>query len=299
MTSPVDVRYLADFLNYLTVECGLARNTIEAYGADLREFVAFFVEQGRPVTDLEPLDVQHFLIAIKGRGLAISSIARHLAAVKMFLRYLSLVGHASRDITTVLESPRKWFRIPKTLHRQQVEALLAAPDTGDRYYLRDRAILEVLYATGMRVSELISLGVDDINARIGYVRCIGKGRRERIVPVGQAAIEAVDEYKECFRPRFDRTGRAAALFLSRTGRRLDRQACWRIVKKYAAQVGIEKRTSPHTLRHCFATHLLEGGADLRMVQEMLGHVNVATTQIYTHLDRSRLKGLHRRHHPRQ
>jgi integrase/recombinase XerD len=231
--------------------------------------------------------------------LAISSIARHLAAVKMFLRYLAMTGLSSHDITSMLESPRKWFNLPHTLHYKQVNALLAAPNLDDAFGLRDRAILELLYATGLRVSELVGLDLGSINGSVGYLRCIGKGRRERIVPVGQAAIESVDEYKHGLRTRLDRTGRAAALFLSRTGRRLEREACWRLVKKYVARAGLAERTSPHTLRHCFATHLLEGGADLRMVQEMLGHVNVATTQIYTHVDRARLKSIHERFHPRQ
>lgn len=291
---------LADFLQYLIVECGLARNTISAYNADLVEFVQFYETKGLPVTALEPAQVQSFLIYLKQeRGLAISSIARHLAAVKMFLRYLVLVGHAERDITSVLESPRRWMNLPRTLHRRQVEALLAAPEPDDAYYLRDRAILELLYASGLRASELVSLGVDAINGRVGYLRCIGKGRRERIVPVGRTAIEAVEEYVQGLRPGLDRSGRATSLFLSRTGQRLDRETCWRIVKKYAARAELADRTSPHTLRHCFATHLLEGGSDLRLVQEMLGHVSVVTTQIYTHVDRARLKGIHQRYHPRQ
>ena len=298
--TPLNEQRLADeFLTYLAVECGLAHNTLLAYGADLREFVAFFGATRQTVTKLEPVEIQRFLIALKDRGLGVASIARHLAAVKVFLRYLVLVGHATRDITGVLESPRKWLRIPRTLHRQQVEALLAAPDPEDRFYSRDRAILEMLYATGLRVSELVSLGLDNINPRVGYVRCVGKGRRERVVPVGQCALESVDTYRVSLRPSLDRSGRASALFLSRSGRRLDRENCWRIVKKHALRAGLAESTSPHTLRHCFATHLLEGGANLRVVQEMLGHVNVGTTEIYTHVDRRRLKDIHQRFHPRQ
>ena len=297
---PLNQRRLVDeFLTYLVVECGLAHNTLLAYGTDLREFVAYFGAAGQTVTELEPVQIQRFLIQLKDRGLAISSIARHLAAVKVFLRYLVLVGHADRDITGVLESPRKWLRIPRTLHRRQVDALLAAPDPKDRFYHRDRAILELLYATGLRVSELVSLGLDNINPRVGYVRCVGKGRRERVVPVGELALESVDAYRASLRPSLDRSGRASALFLSRSGRRLDRENCWRIVKKHAFRAGLAESTSPHTLRHCFATHLLEGGANLRVVQEMLGHVNLGTTQIYTHVDRRRLKDIHQRCHPRQ
>ena len=189
-------------------------------------------------------------------------------------------------------------RIPDAVHYGQVERLLGAPDIKDDLYLRDQALLELLYATGMRVSELVDLTIDRLNLQLGYVRCIGKGRKERIIPVGKFAIEAVREYLKALRPRLMGDRHTAAIFLSRTGRPLDRTNIWRLVRKYARIAGIHEHLSPHTLRHCFATHLLSGGADLRVIQELLGHADVTTTQVYTHVDESQLKHVHSKYHPR-
>jgi integrase/recombinase XerD len=218
----------------------------------------------------------------------------------MFLRYLFMVEALTSDVSALLETPKKWRTLPHTLRQRQVEDLLTAPQPGEPFYARDRAILEMLYATGMRVSELAGLRVKDVNLEVGYARCFGKGGKERIVPIGSHAIDAVREYLRHLRPAMTETGTPAeALFVSRTGSPLDRTNIWRLVSRYAGAVGIQMPVGPHTLRHCFATHLLEGGADLRIVQELLGHANVATTQIYTHVDSSRLKSIHQKFHPRQ
>ena len=286
------------FLDYLFNECGLAGSTVTAYHADLRGFWAFLTHCDIDIADVTIQDLQQYLIALKKRGLSLSSIARHLATVKVFIRYLFTEGVLTRDVASLIESPKRWHTIPRTLQLKQVESLLAAPDLHNEFYLRDRALLELLYATGMRVSEVSDLTLNRINLRLGYVRCIGKGRKERIVPVGRPALEAVGRYLDILRPRLlgDRT--TEALFLSRTGRPLDRTNIWRLVRKYAVATGIESDVSPHTLRHCFATHLLAGGADLRTVQELLGHVDVTTTQIYTHVDETHLKTVHTKFHPR-
>ena len=227
-----------------------------------------------------------------------SSIARHLACIKVFLRFLFAERILRRDLASLIEQPKKWRTIPDTVHYRSVEELLSAPDPSDEFFLRDRALLELLYATGMRVSEAVDLRLDQINLKLGYLRCIGKGRKERIIPVGRHAIDAVGDYLENLRPRLASERFSSAVFLSRTGKPLDRTNMWRVVRKYARLAGIEKDLSPHTLRHCFATHLLAGGADLRMVQELLGHADVTTTQVYTHVDEAQLKRVHREYHPR-
>jgi integrase/recombinase XerD len=286
------------FLDYLFLECGLAGATVTAYQRDLGEFWDHLVEHDVDARDISMEDVQQHLIALQRRGLGVASIARHLAAIKVFLRHLHAERVLGRDLASLIEGSRRWRTIPDTVHYPQVEALLSAPDPTDEFYLRDRALLELMYATGMRVSEIVDLTLEQINLKLGYVRCIGKGRRERIVPVGRCAIEAVEEYMEYLRPRLLADGAESALFLSRTGRPLDRTNMWRLVRKYAKLAGIEKPLSPHTLRHCFATHLLAGGADLRIVQELLGHADVTTTQVYTHVDAAQLKRVHREYHPR-
>ena len=245
------------------------------------------------------LTVREHLVQLSERKLGLSSIVRHLAAVKMFLRYLHATGRMPEDLAALLETPKKWRTLPRTLRPGQVEALLAAPQPDEPFYARDRALLELLYASGLRVSELAGLRVADVNLAVGYVRCLGKGRKERVVPIGRPAIEAVREYLATLRGTLAAEhGPTEALFLSRTGRPLDRTNLWRVVSKYAVQAGLPQPVGPHTLRHCFATHLLEGGADLRIVQELLGHADVSTTQVYLHVDTARLKSLHQRCHPR-
>ncbi len=292
---------LRQFVEYLVSECGLAANTIEAYQRDLREFLVEIDERDiRSADQVTTLVVRAYLVRLSERKLALSSIARHLVSVKMFLRYLYMVGGLQTDVSSLLETPKKWKTLPHTLRQRQVEDLLAAPQPGEPFYARDRAILEMLYATGMRVSELAGLRVKDVNLNVGYARCFGKGGKERVVPIGSHAIDAVREYLRALRPAMtEMASTVEALFVSRTGSPLDRTNIWRLVSRYAAMAGIQIPVGPHTLRHCFATHLLEGGADLRIVQELLGHANVATTQIYTHVDSSRLKSIHQKFHPRQ
>jgi integrase/recombinase XerD len=292
--NPIDA-----FLDYLTVECGLSVNTLQAYQRDLERLAAHLEERGGTEWEqVGPDQIVDFLVAEKDRGLAVASISRALVASRMFFRFLSAERLIPRDPTEHLESPRLWQNLPEVLDRRAVDRLLAAPSPGrDRWPLRDKAILELLYATGARASEVADLACDSINREVGYVRAVGKGRKERIVPVGRRALEALDAYRAEERPLLDRQG-DPHLFLTHSGRRMGRETLWRLVKKYAVRAGVSPRVSPHTLRHSFATHLLEGGADLRAVQEMLGHVDIGTTQIYTHVDPSRLKAIHRKYHPR-
>lgn len=285
------------FLDYLFIECGLAGTTVTAYQRDLAEFWACIKANGVEPADLCIQDVQGHLIELQ-RRLSVSSIARHLASIKVFLRYLHAEGILPRDVASLIESPKRWRTIPNVIRHEQVEAMLMAPDPADELYLRDRSLLELLYATGIRATEAVDLTVAQVNLKLGYLRCMGKGRKERVVPIGRPAIQALGRYVEILRPRLLGDRFDTALFLSRTGKPLDRTNVWRLVRKYARLAGLSQHVSPHTLRHCFATHLLAGGADLRIVQELLGHVDVTTTQIYTHVDEARLQQVHRRCHPR-
>ncbi|MCO6439273.1 MAG: site-specific tyrosine recombinase XerD [Phycisphaerae bacterium] len=288
------------FLDYIFLECGLSGETVTAYKRDLREFWNDLVDHDVEPSEITIEDVQRHLMRLHERGLSLASVSRHFAAIKVFLRYLHAERILRRDVASLMESPRRWRNIPDALGYDQIDALLSAPRLADEFYYRDRALLELLYATGMRVSELAALRIEEINLKLGYVRCFGKGRKERIVPMGQAAIEAVTDYLEVLRPRLTNDRPTSALFLSRTGRPLDRTNVWRVVRKYARAAGLTQgRVSPHILRHSFATHLLAGGADLRIVQELLGHASVTTTQVYTHVDESQLKNVHRMYHPRQ
>lgn len=286
------------FLDHLFVECGLAGATVAAYQRDLRDFWAFLEANEVEPAFISMDDVQRYLIELKERGFALSSIVRHLSTIKVFLRHLLAERVLRRDIASLIESPRRWRRLPSTVRYAQIESLLNAPDPQNEFYLRDRALLELLYATGMRVSEVVELDLERINLSLGYVRCIGKGRKERIIPVGAQAIEAVRNYLDFQRSRLLGARAVRALFLSRTGRPLDRTSIWRLVRKYSALADLSTPISPHTIRHCFATHLLAGGADLRILQELLGHADVSTTQIYTHVDEARLKHVHQTYHPR-
>ncbi len=299
----VDWRRLSrQFIEYLVAECGLTENSIEAYGRDIREFITMLDDRDVcSAAHLTQQIVRSHLVLLSGRGLALSSIARHLASIKMFLRYLYTVEVLPDDLGAMFDTPKKWRRLPKTLHRGQVEEILAGPQPGEPFFTRDKAILETLYATGMRVSELASLCLNNLNLDIGYVRCYGKGRKERIIPLGSFAIDALREYTRRLRKVLadSASGPVEAVFLSRTGKPLDRTNIWRLVSRYATAVGLPGPIGPHTLRHCFATHLLEGGANLRVVQELLGHADVSTTQTYTHVDGTRLKSIHQRCHPRQ
>ncbi len=289
---------MQEFLAYLRIECGLAHNSLLAYEGDLRDLSHLLKAEG--VDDVQQVTLAHiqaWLKALSDRGFAISSIARKLAAVRMFWKYLYSNSRAAVDVVNLLESPKLWHRLPRIVDTSQVNALLEAPGEDDALELRDRAILELFYACGLRVSELAGLKLGDVTLQIGFVRCIGKGRKERIVPVGGPAGEALQEYLSALRPGLVKDQPLDRIFVSRTGKFLDRHNIYRLVRRYAKRAGITVKMTPHSLRHCFASHLLAGGADLRIVQELLGHASVVTTQIYTHVDRERLKKIHERFHP--
>jgi integrase/recombinase XerD len=288
-----------NFLNYLTVEAGLSENTVLAYARDMKSFLGHCKSSNiKHLSQIKPAIIQDYLRIITHDQKGESSIKRALVAIRMFLRYSKLMGLIEDDFTAILESPKIWQRLPNICSKQQVVDLMNAPSLDEPFYLRDKAMLELLYATGIRASELAGLRIPDLNLDIGYLRCFGKGNRERVVPVGKVAIEATVEYLAKLRPGLAKPFSDNFLLLSRTGRPMGRIEVWRLVKKYAMRAGMPRNLTAHTLRHCFATHLLTGGADLRSVQEMLGHVDIATTQIYTHVDQERLREIHRNFHPR-
>jgi len=287
------------FLDYLTVEAGLAKNTILAYGRDLRSFLKHCKSnKTNQIRQIKPALIQNYLRILTQEQKSESSIKRSLVAIRMLLRFCKLTGLVEDDFSSILESPKVWQKLPCVCSKQRVLELLNAPCPDEPFYLRDKAMLELLYATGIRASEVAGLKTSDLNFNIGYLRCLGKGNRERVVPVGKAAIAATKEYLTNLRPRLVKPFSSDFLLLSRTGRPMSRIEIWRLVKKYAVRACMPRNLTVHTLRHCFATHLLAGGADLRSVQEMLGHVDIATTQIYTHVDQERLRKIHRKFHPR-
>lgn len=289
-----------DFLSYLEIEAGLADNTIQAYGRDLRDFLRYYkASKIKNLQQLQPVAIQQYLVKLGKVSTAEASMKRALVAIRMLLRYCKMTGQIQNDFAQVLEGPKLWQKLPTIASQKQVLDLLNAPSPKEPFYLRDRAMLELLYATGIRASEVATLKIGDLNLDIGYLRCIGKGSKERIVPINKPAIAATEQYLRLLRPTLAKPFSGEALLLSRTGRPMGRIEIWRLVKKYAARAGMPRNLTVHTLRHCFATHLLAGGADLRSVQEMLGHVDIATTQIYTHVDQQRLRAIHRKYHPRQ
>jgi len=303
------------YLDYLHIECGLADNTVVAYRSDLQRFAGYCLDND--LTDphaIDPPALQNYLRYLFHQQLASTSIARHLVAVRMFLRYHVLFGLLDKDICSVTQTPKTWQRLPKVINPKQTIDLITAADPEDPLYLRDRALMEMLYATGMRASEVAGLNIEDVNFQIGYLRCFGKGHKERIIPVHKTALDFLQQYLQQLRPQLagqEKDGQETNLrktslkpkivsnvFISRTGRPLSRIEVWRIVRKVAIRAGMTSKITPHTLRHCFGSHLLQGGADLRSVQEMLGHANVTTTQIYTHVDQDRLRSVHKKYHPR-
>ena len=292
------VRHAEAFTVYLRTECHLAENTVAAYSPDMRRFIGWL--EGRQVADLTITELSDFVGFLKTQQLAPASIARHIVAVKMFFRYLQLEGLLVDNKVELLGSQKLWHRVPSVLSPREVERFLNGPRRIEIYYFRDRALLEMLYATGCRASEVSNLRIRDLHLSERFCKCEGKGNKQRMVPLGDAAVEAVTDYLDKQRPRLEavRSNEVDWLFLSRGGRRLRREAIWELVKKYALIADVSVSISPHTLRHSFATHLLAGGADLRQVQEMLGHASIATTQIYTHVDQSRLKKVHQQYHPR-
>lgn len=283
------------FLDYLLLERGLAENTLRAYRRDLDDYLAFLTRAGLGLEAGEA--VPSYLRDLQTRGCAPATRARRLSCLRRFYRFLASEGLVGADPTAAVPSPRRGLKLPRVLTVGEVDRLLTQPRTSTPTGLRDRAMLELLYATGLRVSELVELKVADVNVAQGYVRCLGKGQRERVVPFGSMAARYLRAYLTEVRPRLV-ARRSPYLFVNRRGRPLSRQAMWKLIKKYARRAGIDKTIGPHVLRHSFATHLLENGADLRTVQELLGHADISTTQIYTHVSAAHLREVYARAHPR-
>lgn len=288
------------FRDYLTAERGMAKNTVLAYQRDLVKYQEW-VASGGLANYLTPSvrELTNYLGHLKEGGLAATSVARNLIATKMFYRFLRLEERVEQNTVELLSSPRLWERIPQVLSPESVEKLLSAPRNEDRFYLRDRALLETLYATGSRASEVVNLTLADVHLDSSFCKCTGKGSKQRVVPLGAPAISALKIYLQDLRPTLTQADKENPwMFVSKGGKRLTREMLWILVKKYVRRAGLNAKVSPHTLRHSFATHLLAGGADLRTVQELLGHANIRTTQHYTHVDRTRLQAVHRQFHPR-
>jgi integrase/recombinase XerD len=291
--------YLERFGDHLALERGAAAPTQEAYARDLARFATYARVRGATKPrDASPRLLREFVYHLKDLGLAPASIRRTVSAVRTYFRFLLAEGFVVSDPSDRLETPKRWLTLPEVLTVAEVERLLATPTLDEPLAFRDRAMLELAYGAGLRVSEWIALSARDVLLGEGLVRVFGKGGKERLVPIGRAAIGAVAVYVRELRPRLERGGGKGVLFLNARGAPLSRMGAWKILRKYAAKAAIRKHVSPHTLRHTFATHLLEGGADLRAVQEMLGHADISTTQIYTHVDREFLRSVHRQYHPR-
>jgi integrase/recombinase XerD len=291
---------LKAFQHYLQAERGLAKNTILAYHRDLERF-ALWVQDGGLKDYRTPTirELSGYLEFLREQELAAPSVARHLVALKMLYRFLRLEERVQQTAVELLSSPALWERIPQVLSPENVDRLLAAPRADDRFYLRDKAVLETLYATGARASEVVGLQMSDLYLDGGFCKCLGKGSKQRIVPLGGPAVTALKAYLDEQRPQLVKgNAEVQHVFVSRGGRALTREMLWILVKKYVKRAGVHAKASPHTLRHSFATHVLAGGADLRTVQELLGHANIRTTQHYTHVDRTRLQAVHRKFHPR-
>lgn len=287
------------FLDYLIIECGLADNTILAYDHDLTRLCQYCHSQSISSSEqITPVIIQEYARYLSKQHLATASVARNLAAIRMFLRFHLLMGLMDRDVCAALECPKKWQLLPRVLNKVHVADLLDGADPDDPLYLRDRALLELLYATGMRASEVAGLTGRDVNSQVGFIRCLGKGHKERIIPIYAQALDKLWDYQHDLRPTLAKSNEVTEIFLSRTGRPLGRIEVWRIVRRAALRAGLTGKVSPHSLRHCFGSHLLQGGADLRSVQEMLGHADVSTTQIYTHVDQEHLRRIHKKYHPR-
>lgn len=290
---------IAEFQNYLAAERGLATNTVMSYGRDLRKLGRYLktirVSSVEKVTRGNVID---YLISEKRKGIASNSVARNLIAIKMFFRFLVAEGVLQDDVTELIESPKLWRILPETLTVEEVERVLSLPDMSTVEGIRDRAMLEMLYATGMRISELASVRLDDYNPRTGTVICHGKGSRERIIPVGRQAIASASLYLKESRPRFLKGSESPYLYVTRLKSKFSRPGLWKMIHGYVRKLAPGKKVTPHTFRHSFATHLLANGADLRIIQAMLGHADIATTQLYTHVDKERLKSIHRKYHPR-
>lgn len=285
------------YLDYLTVEKGLAKNSLSSYGADLRKFAEHLADKKIELEAVERIDIVRYFQKLRTAGISSRSVARALAAIRGMFRFLVAERHLKHDPTENLENPKLWTTLPNSLQANEVESLLRAPDLSKAAGLRDSAMLELLYATGLRVSELIHVKIEDLVMDAGFLRTFGKGSKERIVPFGDSARDAIVAYMERGRSEFVKAP-DPHLFLSNRGRPMSRQSFWMKIVRYARQAGIQAHISPHVLRHSFATHLLENGADLRSVQMMLGHSDISTTQIYTHVSRARLQRMYAQYHPR-
>jgi integrase/recombinase XerD len=287
------------FLQFMSVERGLSDNTIESYRRDLLRFAAFAGSRRcqSPAAVTRRL-ISNYLGELQTAGLSPPSIRRQVSAIRSWFRFLISEGRFSSDPTENIEGPRGWQRLPKTLTSEEVTRLLDRAKGTSPSGIRDDALIEMLYATGLRVSELINLTLSAVNQEVGYLIASGKGRKQRIIPLGETALRKLGVYLASARPRLVKNRRPEEVFLNRSGRKLTRQACWKLLRKYAQQAGIRRSISPHMLRHSFATHLLERGADLRSIQVLLGHTDLSTTQIYTQVTKTRLKDLHQRLHPR-
>ncbi|MBI1976812.1 MAG: site-specific tyrosine recombinase XerD [Candidatus Omnitrophica bacterium] len=293
-----NITELEGFLAFLSVEKGLSKNSLVSYRFDLIQYFQYLTKIKKlDLSLVKHEDLTNFLFHLKDQGMEASSIARHLSAIRGLHRYLVREGTLKNDITEKVDSLKLWKRLPEFLTVEEVEKLLAAPDLKTDQGIRDRTALELLYATGMRVSELVNLKMEQLDMMVGIVRVFGKGSKERLVPVGKQAQKWIQRYLTVVRPQFDKK-RSSDLLLTNRSKGMTRQNFWTLLKRYLRQCRIQKHVTPHTLRHSFATHLLERGADLRVVQELLGHVDISTTQIYTHLETSRLKKIHEQFHPR-
>jgi len=292
-------KWLQEFLQYLAVERGLSKRTREAYFRDLITFFEYCAGRSLDVgKNIDSVEISRFILSLQTKGRAPSSVARMQSSLKQFYRFLIQEKLIKDDPTVHLRSPKQVKHLPSCLSEKEMAELLAAPDTSVPRGHRDRTMMELLYATGLRISELLSLKIEDVDMHVGFVRTRGKGNKERIVPIHEGALKILADYIENVRPLFKKGGGGTVIFLNPSGKPFSRMGFWKILQRNVLKAGIAKKVSPHTLRHSFATHLLEGGADLRAIQEMLGHADISTTQIYTHVERKRLWELHSRFHPR-
>ena len=294
LTGPID-----SFRDYLVAERGLSRNTLEAYTHDVRKFASFLQQIAkRSFNTVNPGDIIEYMITQKRKGMAINSLSRNVVAIKMFFRFLVDEKLITNNVAEEIDTPRLWKHLPEVLSVDEMNRLLEMPDTTTDAGIRDRAIIEMFYATGMRISELIDLKLNQFDAVEQFIICKGKGSKERIVPVGSEAVNWTSRYISDVRPKLLRGKKSNELFISRLGKKFTRVGMWKLLRKYLSRLGLGKTITPHTLRHTFATHLLANGAEVRIIQAMMGHSNISTTQIYTHVDINRLKTIHKRYHPR-
>ena len=294
LLEPVEV-----FRNYLITERGLSQNTLDSYTRDIKKFVNFLVSIGiRSFEKVRSGDIVEYMITQKRKGMAINSLSRNIVALKMFFRFLSSEGIIKKDIGEEIDTPRLWRHLPDVLTIDEINRLIMLPDITTDEGVRDRAILEMMYATGMRISEVVSLQISQFDSLEQFVICKGKGSKERLVPVNDAAVEWTKRYIENIRDKHLKNRDTEILFLTRLGKKFTRQGLWKMLHKYMTRLGTGKTVTPHTIRHTFATHLLSNGADIRTIQAMMGHANISTTQLYTHVDINRLKSIHKRFHPR-